>query len=74
MNNKRLQDQVLILAAIRQVKQQLAKSMKDELEDNNWMRTGEILIRLTTLYSCLDIDRLTRIVLATDTRKENKAA
>lgn len=65
----RLQDQVLILQAIKVVKVQL-----EEQDPERWIEQGEILLRLVTLYSLLDIDRLSRIVLTTDTRKEDIAA
>lgn len=65
----RLQDQVLILQAIKVVKKQL-----EEQDPERWIEQGEILLRLVTLYSLLDIDRLSMLVLTADTRKEDKAA
>jgi hypothetical protein len=69
MNSNRLQDQVLILGGIKQVKKEL-----EAHDPEAWIAQGEILLRLITLYSLLDIDRLAYLCLAADDRKEDKAA
>jgi hypothetical protein len=65
-----MQDQVLVMGAIKVVKQELAKSNSE-----NWIEQGEIVVRLATLYSLLDIDKLMWLALAADMRdKKGKVA
>jgi hypothetical protein len=68
MNNNRLQDQVLILQAVKQVKAEL-----ERCDPNQWITQGEIMLRLVTLYSLLDIDRITLLALRADTRRSEAA-
>jgi len=56
--NRRLYDQVLVMNAIVIVKKQL-----EEQDPEMWIEQGEILLRLVTLYSLLDIDRLAQICI-----------
>jgi hypothetical protein len=68
MNQNRLQDQVLIMGAIKVVKQELKTCNPD-----NFLESGEIVVRLMTLYSLLDIDKLMAITLKADTRDKEAA-
>lgn len=63
---KRLRDQVLILEAIGQVKREL-----EDKKAESWIVTGEVMVRLATLYSLLDVTRLKAIVETIDKRTES---
>ena len=58
--NRRLDDQAMILEAIKVVKQEMEK--QHAAEPDNWLELGKIMLRLGNLYSLLDIDRLTKLV------------
>lgn len=74
MKQKRLSDQVLVMSAIRQVKRELEQHMvKDQSDWTVSYHTAEILVRLGTLYSLLDLDKLTYLVLQADTRQDKAA-
>ena len=70
---KRLNDQILVMRALKLVKQELAVEM--DKGENNWINSGEVLVRLTTLYSLLDLDRLEAICVAQCAeQRDDKAA
>lgn len=69
--NRRLNDQVLILEAISNVRKEL-KARADRGE--SWIEIGKVMVRLTTLYSLLNVDQIKVAVEAADTRDERKAA
>lgn len=68
---KRLSDQVLILQAVGQVRAELKQAYA---RGENFIVIGEVMLRLATLYSLLNVEQLTQAVEAVDTRNERKAA
>lgn len=50
---RELEDQLLVFQAILAVKAELQKAVKNNKED--WMVIGEITVRLSNLYSLLDL-------------------
>lgn len=64
---KRLSDQVMVLQSIKDVKAELAAANADDPRE-----ISEIMIRLGTLYACLDIERITRVLRDTDTRDQHR--
>jgi hypothetical protein len=67
---RRLEDQIMILNAIKLVKEELIREWTDP--DSNWIKQGEVLMRLTTLYSLLDVDRIMVLMIAADTRNSER--
>lgn len=65
--NKRLGDQILILDAISNVRKELKRDMPQK-------DAFEVMMRLTTLYSILNVDQLKVVVEQADDRNERKAA
>lgn len=67
--NRRIGDQVLVLDAIRSVRSELNRA-----KDESSIVTGEILVRLVTLYSLLNVEQLKDIAEQADDRMERKVA
>lgn len=68
---RRLSDQALILEAIGNVRKEFrAKSERGE----SFIVTGEVMVRLGTLYSLLNVEQLKALVEKNDERDERKAA
>jgi len=69
--NKRLGDQVLILEAVSKVRQEFKDAVG---RGESFIVTGEIMVRLCTLYSLLNVDQLKDVAVMADDRNERKAA
>lgn len=67
MYNRRLEDQSLILRAISCVRKELIARVKRGHGD---IHISKVLIRLSTLYSLLDVERLKDIVEEKDNRDQ----
>lgn len=65
--NKRLGDQILILDAISNVRKELKRDMPQK-------DAFEVMMRLTTLYSILNVDQLKDVAEEADVRNERKVA
>lgn len=59
---RRLNDQVIVLEAIAEVRKSLNKDM-------NWIEQGEVMVRLATLYSLLNVDKLRDAAVQADQRE-----
>lgn len=66
---KRLNDNVIVLQAIESVRAELFAA--HATNPDNWMETGKILLRLSTLYSLLDVKRIALILEEQDARAES---
>lgn len=62
---RRLEDQVYVLEAIAQVREELKRAAE---RGENGIVTGEILMRLSSLYTLLNTDRLLEAAKVADTR------
>jgi hypothetical protein len=65
MQNRRLEDQTLILEAISNVRKELRARIA---RGNNSIEINKVMLRLGTLYSLLDVERLAQITQEADTR------
>lgn len=63
---RRLNDQVLVLQAIHEVRKELDNTTVN-------LELFEIMKRLSALYALLDVDRLAKVVSETDKRNHRKA-
>lgn len=66
---RRLEDQVLILRAIAQVRDELILHQHE-----SWLVIMEIMTRLATLYSLLNVTMLERLASEADSRDEREVA
>lgn len=70
MYTKRLSDQIMILRSISDVRKELHESLI--LDNNVTIANSDILARLGTLYSLLDVDRIHAILKQSDVALGNR--
>jgi len=64
---KRLSDQIMVLQSIKDVKHELKTA---NANGGNMLEIKDILTRLSTLYACLDVERIANVLRDADTRDQ----